>query len=65
MAATVHATVRSTLPADDAHPYRSGAWRPNVREWDAPELQVVEGAIPDDARSSLSVAHFTVAPWPR
>jgi carotenoid cleavage dioxygenase-like enzyme len=40
-------TVPSTLPGDDAHPYRTGAWRPNYREWDANDL-VVEGEIPLD-----------------
>jgi carotenoid cleavage dioxygenase len=40
--------VASTLPADDAHPYRTGAWTPNVVEYDATELDVVAGAIPDD-----------------
>jgi hypothetical protein len=24
-------TVPSTLPVDDDHPYRTGAWRPNTR----------------------------------
>ena len=40
----------SRLPpagADD-HPYRTGAWRPQVTEWDATELDVLEGAIPGD-----------------
>ena len=40
-------TIASTLPADDDHPYRSGAWTPNVREWDADDLEV-EGELPDD-----------------
>ncbi|HVV36933.1 MAG TPA: carotenoid oxygenase family protein [Acidimicrobiales bacterium] len=40
--------VASTLPVDDVHPYRTGAWRPNVVEYDATELDVVAGAIPDD-----------------
>ena len=40
--------IASTLPADDAHPYRTGAWQPNVVEYDATELDVVAGAIPDD-----------------
>jgi carotenoid cleavage dioxygenase-like enzyme len=35
----------STLPADDDHPYRTGAWRPNLVEYDATDLDV-EGAIP-------------------
>lgn len=47
MAATLVGTVASTLPVDDDHPYRSGAWRPNHREWDADDLEV-EGEIPGD-----------------
>jgi carotenoid cleavage dioxygenase-like enzyme len=38
----------STLPTDDDHPYRTGAWQPNLAEWDATDLEVVEGAIPHD-----------------
>ncbi|MEZ4400742.1 MAG: carotenoid oxygenase family protein [Kofleriaceae bacterium] len=34
------------LPADDDHPYRTGAWRPNLVEYDADQLDVLEGAIP-------------------
>ena len=37
----------TTLPADDEHPYRSGAWRPQHREWDADDLDV-EGDLPAD-----------------
>jgi carotenoid cleavage dioxygenase len=37
----------STLPLDDDHPYRTGAWAPNMVEYDATELDV-EGEIPDD-----------------
>ena len=37
----------STLPADDDHPYRTGAWRPQTTEWRADDL-VVEGTLPDD-----------------
>ena len=48
MTATVRATIASTLPVDDTHPYRSGAWRPNLREWDADDLEVVEGGLPSD-----------------
>jgi len=48
MATTLHATIASTLPTDDDHPYRSGAWRPNLREWDADDLEVTEGALPAD-----------------
>ncbi len=37
----------STLPEEDDHPYRSGAWRPNTREYNAYDLDV-EGEIPSD-----------------
>ena len=47
MTSTVVNTVASTLPADDDHPYRTGAWQPNHREWDATDL-VVEGELPAD-----------------
>jgi carotenoid cleavage dioxygenase len=43
----VVARTESTLPADDDHPYRTGAWRPNFVEYDATDLDV-EGEIPDD-----------------
>lgn len=36
------------LPADDDHPYRTGAWRPQLAEWDADELDVLEGTVPAD-----------------
>lgn len=48
MTATIHRTWQSLLPADDRHPYRTGAWRPQHNEWDADDLTVVAGAIPDD-----------------
>ena len=35
------------LPPDDDHPYRTGAWRPNVREYDAFDLDV-QGELPRD-----------------
>lgn len=38
----------TTIPADDDHPYRSGAWRPQQAEWNADDLTVVEGQIPAD-----------------
>lgn len=38
----------SLLPADDDHPYRTGAWRPNLVEYNADDLDVIEGAIPRD-----------------
>ena len=37
----------SRLPADDTHPYRTGAWRPQMTEHDAWDLDVV-GEIPSD-----------------
>jgi carotenoid cleavage dioxygenase-like enzyme len=36
------------LPAGDDHPYRTGAWRPNRIEYDADDLDVVDGALPAD-----------------
>lgn len=47
MRAQVHRRFGSGLPADDGHPYRTGAWRPQVTEWDAWDLDVV-GEIPGD-----------------
>ncbi len=47
MHAQLVATRRSTLPVDDTHPYRTGAWRPMVNEWNA-EPEVVHGEIPTD-----------------
>ena len=44
---TIVRTIASTLPDDDDHPYRTGAWAPNHREWDAEDL-VVEGELPTD-----------------
>jgi carotenoid cleavage dioxygenase-like enzyme len=40
-------TIQSTLPPDDDHPYRTGAWTPNHREWDADDLEV-DGELPTD-----------------
>lgn len=37
----------SRLPADDDHPYRTGAWQPNTKEFDAFEM-AVSGEVPDD-----------------
>lgn len=36
------------LPSDDDHPYRTGAWRPNLVEYDADDLDVIEGKLPAD-----------------
>lgn len=48
MAAKLINTWTSTLPADDDHPYRTGPWRPQLREWDADHLTVIEGEVPAD-----------------
>jgi carotenoid cleavage dioxygenase len=47
MDATVVGHRVSTLPADDDHPYRTGAWRPQTKEWDADRLEVT-GELPAD-----------------
>ncbi len=47
MRVQIHERFESGLPADDTHPYRTGAWRPQTREYDAWDLDVV-GEIPDD-----------------
>lgn len=39
--------IATTLPADDTHPYRTGAWQPQHEEFDADDLDVI-GEIPDD-----------------
>jgi len=45
-------TYANQLPADDDHPYRTGAWRPQLTEYDADDLDVLEGTIPDDLAGS-------------
>ena len=47
MRVNVAGRMRSTLPATDDHPYRTGPWRPQHTEYDADELDVV-GTIPAD-----------------
>lgn len=47
MQVEIKATFEPGLPPDDTHPYRTGAWRPQFREYDAWDLDV-EGTIPDD-----------------
>ena len=37
----------STLPTDDDHPYRTGPWQPNMKEYDVTEPKVT-GEIPSD-----------------
>lgn len=44
---TVVGRVVSTLPADDDHPYRTGAWRPQDTERNAINLDVT-GEVPTD-----------------
>lgn len=38
----------SKLPVHDPHPYRTGAWTPNLAEVDAYDLDVIEGEVPRD-----------------
>jgi carotenoid cleavage dioxygenase len=47
MSVNVVGRMLSTLPADDDHPYRTGAWTPQMTEYDATELEVI-GEIPPD-----------------
>ena len=47
MSARLVETYETTIPADDRHPYRTGAWAPNHREWAADDLEL-EGELPDD-----------------
>jgi carotenoid cleavage dioxygenase-like enzyme len=47
MKVQVHEQFESGLAADDDHPYRTGAWRPQSTEYDAWDLDV-EGEIPRD-----------------
>lgn len=48
MATRIVRTHESRLPANDDHPYRIGAWRPNLVEYHAEDLEIVEGKVPDD-----------------
>lgn len=41
------ADIQGNLPGDDDHPYRTGPWRPNTREYNAYDLPV-EGDLPED-----------------
>ena len=43
----LHHSYESRLPADDTHPYRTGAWRPQHKEFTAWNMDVV-GEIPRD-----------------
>ena len=43
----LHHAFESRLPADDTHPYRTGVWRPQHREYTAWNMDV-QGTIPAD-----------------
>ena len=47
MQTTLIADIKGKLPEHDDHPYRTGAWAPNTREYDVIEPEV-EGELPDD-----------------
>lgn len=47
MPSTLRQTFEPGLPPDDRHPYRSGVWHPQHREYDAWDMDV-EGSIPAD-----------------
>lgn len=47
MGIVIHERFRSTLPADDEHPYRTGAWRPQSVEYTATHMPTV-GRVPHD-----------------
>lgn len=47
MGTTIHRRFTSTLPVNDDHPYRSGAWRPQNTEYDASNMPI-QGQIPED-----------------
>ena len=47
MTSKIVSRMPSTLDTDDAHPYRTNAWKPNFTEFDASDMQV-EGTIPTD-----------------
>ena len=47
MRVTMEQEFASLLPVDDTHPYRTGAWRPQTKEWTAIDMEV-EGELPTD-----------------
>ncbi len=47
MTAELRHTFEPGLPPGDTHPYRSGVWQPQHREYDAWDMPVI-GEIPDD-----------------
>ncbi len=51
MRVELRSTVDSALPPNDDHPYRTGVWQPQVREYDATyevDDPAIEGTVPDD-----------------
>jgi carotenoid cleavage dioxygenase len=46
MNARIVGHLENRLPPGDDHPYRTGAWRPTFVEYDADDLEVVEGRLP-------------------
>ena len=53
----VYGKMLSTLPDDDDHPYRTGAWRPQTVEYDADDLDVVEGETARRPRRRVPAQH--------
>ena len=47
MTVTLRDTFEPGLPPNDDHPYRSGVWRPQYREYDAWDMEII-GEIPED-----------------
>ncbi len=47
METSLIADIRGDLPEDDDHPYRSGPWQPNTREYNVIEPEIT-GDLPDD-----------------
>jgi carotenoid cleavage dioxygenase len=47
MQTTLVADIKGKLPEDDHHPYRTGAWAPNSREYEVIEPEI-EGELPED-----------------
>ncbi len=48
MESHIHQRHTSHLPADDDHPYRQGAWTPNLVEYTATDLDLIAGQLPAD-----------------
>ena len=47
MQSTLLADIQGNLPVQDDHPYRTGAWQPNTKEYEVIEPEVV-GDLPQD-----------------